>query len=135
MSKHESTGEHDDTIHRVNEKADDISSKFVKQKALRSLMDQGFVMIDFVRDYASGRYREIPYWAVSAAALSLLYVFSPIDLVPDFIIGAGFLDDAAVVAFALRLIEKELGRYQEWKSQQVAQPGPAPAGKGKVVDV
>ena len=133
MSKPEATGHHDDTIHRVNDKADDIGSKFTKQRALRSLMDQGLVMIDFVRDYASGRYREIPYWAVSAAALALLYVLSPIDLVPDFIIGAGFLDDAAVVAFSLRLIEKELERYKEWKAKQEAKP--QPAGQGKVVDV
>jgi uncharacterized membrane protein YkvA (DUF1232 family) len=136
MSKTQSPGNHDESINRVNANAGDISSKFVKQKALRSLMDNGLLMIDFVRDYSSGRYREIPYWAVSAAALSLIYVLSPVDLVPDFIVGAGFLDDAAVVAFSLRLIEAELAKYKEWKDRQIANVQTVkPALTSKVVDV
>lgn len=136
MSKTQTPGNHDESINRVNANAGDISSKFVKQKALRSLLDNGLLMIDFVRDYSSGRYREIPYWAVSAAALALIYVLSPVDLVPDFIVGAGFLDDAAVVAFSLRLIEAELAKYKEWKDLQAASKQLAPSSQpSKVVDV
>lgn len=123
---------YDDTIHEVNEKADEIGSKFHKQKALKSLLAQGMVMIDLVKDYATGRYREVPYWAMGATALALFYVLSPIDVIPDVIIGAGFLDDAVVVSFALKLIEKELARYKEWKERQ---QGKSPPVSGKVVDV
>ncbi len=123
---------YDDTIHEVNEKADQIGSKFHKQKALKSLLAQGMVMIDLVKDYATGRYREVPYWAMGATALALFYVLSPIDVIPDVIVGAGFLDDAVVVSFALKLIEKELTRYKEWKDRQQGKPA---AATGKVVDV
>ncbi len=123
---------YDDTIHEVNEKADEIGSKFHKQKALKSLLAQGMVMIDLVKDYATGRYREVPYWAMGATALALFYVLSPIDVIPDVIVGAGFLDDAVVVSFALKLIEKELARYKEWKDRQQGKSTPV---SGKVVDV
>ncbi|MBL9146021.1 MAG: DUF1232 domain-containing protein [Verrucomicrobiaceae bacterium] len=123
---------YDDTIHEVNEKADEIGSKFHKQKALKSLLAQGMVMIDLVKDYATGRYREVPYWAMGATALALFYVLSPIDVIPDVIVGAGFLDDAVVVSFALKLIEKELTRYKEWKDRQQGKAAPV---TGKVVDV
>lgn len=123
---------YDDTIHEVNEKADEIGSKFHKQKALKSLLAQGMVMIDLVKDYATGRYREVPYWAMGATALALFYVLSPIDVIPDVIVGAGFLDDAVVVSFALKLIEKELTRYKEWKDRQQGKSAPV---TGKVVDV
>jgi uncharacterized membrane protein YkvA (DUF1232 family) len=123
---------YDDTIHEVNEKADEIGSKFHKQKALKSLLAQGMVMIELVKDYATGRYREVPYWAMGATALALFYVLSPIDVIPDVIVGAGFLDDAVVVSFALKLIEKELTRYKEWKDRQNGKPA---AASGKVVDV
>jgi len=59
-------------------------------------------------------------------------VLSPIDVIPDVIVGAGFLDDAVVVSFALKLIEKELTRYKEWKDRQQGKPA---AATGKVVDV
>lgn len=124
--------QHDDTIHRVNEKADEIGAKFHKQKALKSLMEQGMIMIELVRDYVTGRYREIPYWAMGATALALFYVLSPVDVIPDVFIGLGYLDDAVVVSFALKLIDKELTRYKEWKARQKGQPV---SPTGKVVDI
>jgi uncharacterized membrane protein YkvA (DUF1232 family) len=124
--------EYDDTMHRVNDNAAEIGAKFHKQKALKSLLAQGMVMIDLVRDYVTGRYREVPYWAMGATALALFYVLSPIDVIPDVLVGVGYLDDAVVVSFALRLIEKELNRYKEWKARQQGQPAQA---TGKVVDV
>ncbi len=130
-----STNDHrfDDTINDVNKNADEIGSKFHKQKALKSLLDQGMVMIELVRDYVTGRYREIPYWAIGATALALFYVLSPIDVIPDVVVGLGYLDDALVVSFALKLIEKELDRYKQWKSKQ---PGSVPpSATGKVLDV
>ena len=125
--------QYDETIHRVNAKADEIGSKFHKQKALKSLLEQGMTMIDLVRDYVAGRYREVPYWAMGATALALFYVLSPVDVIPDFVLGLGYLDDAVVVSFALRLIEKELDRYKQWKARQ--QSGGAGKASGKVVDV
>ena len=124
--------QYDDTIHRVNEKADEIGSKFQKNKALKSLLSQGMVMIELVRDYATGRYREVPYWAMGATALALFYVLSPVDVIPDFVVGLGYLDDAVVVSFALRLIEKELDRYKQWKTRLQGTPVNT---KVKVIDV
>lgn len=52
-------------------------------------------------------------WAVRApAVLALAYVVSPIDLIPDFLPGLGWLDDvlalALAVAITLRLVPKKL---------------------------
>lgn len=33
---------------------------------------------------------------------TILYCISPIDIIPDFILGLGFLDDVAVVSWALK---------------------------------
>jgi uncharacterized membrane protein YkvA (DUF1232 family) len=124
---------HDETIRQVNEKAEDIEKKFAKGKALRSLFEQGQTMLMMVKDYVTREYREVPYWAISAVALSLLYVLNPVDVIPDVILGVGYLDDATVVAFALRLIEKELERYKAWREAKTKGPGVKPTGK--VVDV
>ena len=62
----------------------------------------------------------MPYWAISAGALALLYVLNPADVIPDLLLGVGYLDDATVVAFCLKLIERELQRYQDWRAAQQA---------------
>ncbi|MHB1078369.1 MAG: YkvA family protein [Prosthecobacter sp.] len=42
----------------------------------------------------------------------------------DVIVGVGYLDDATVIAFCLKLVQRELERCQEWQAAQ-AKPGKA----------
>lgn len=122
----------DNDINRAASNADEIRSKFARQKALRSVMENGMLMVGLVKDYVTGAYREVPYWVMGVTAMALIYVLSPVDVIPDVIFGIGYLDDAAVVAFALKLIDRELMRYKEWKGLQTDTEKPP---TGKVVDV
>jgi uncharacterized membrane protein YkvA (DUF1232 family) len=49
---------------------------------------------------------------------TLLYVLSPIDLVPDFLFLIGVLDDFAVISFAMKQIEKDINQYKGWFQSQ-----------------
>ncbi len=106
-------------IRRVQERADDIEDKLPK---LRQWMEHGRLMLAMVKDYATGRYREVPYWAISATTLALLYVLNPVDVIPDILPGIGYLDDATVVAFCLKLMERELDKYKQWRERQTSEP-------------
>ncbi|HYF37904.1 MAG TPA: YkvA family protein [Prosthecobacter sp.] len=119
----------DKEIARVTQRAQDIENKLPK---LKKWMRQGKVILAMVKDYWSGRYREVPYWAISAGALTLLYVLNPLDVIPDVVPGFGYLDDATLVAFCLKLIERELEKYQAWVAAQ--HPSKAKT-EGKVIDV
>jgi uncharacterized membrane protein YkvA (DUF1232 family) len=119
-------GEHDLTIERVTQRAHDIEGKLPK---LKTLFEQAKVMLAMVKDYWSGSYREVPYWAISAVALAFLYVLNPVDVIPDVLLGVGYLDDATVVAFCLKLVQREIKRYQEWRTLVTK------GGAGKVVNV
>jgi uncharacterized membrane protein YkvA (DUF1232 family) len=117
-------GDHDLDIAKVTQRAQDIENKLPK---LTQVFEQAKIMLSMVKDYWTGAYREIPYWAISAVSLALLYVLNPADVIPDVIIGVGYLDDATVVAFCLKLVQRELERYEEWQAAQT---------KGdKVIDV
>jgi uncharacterized membrane protein YkvA (DUF1232 family) len=127
MKKPAPDTQHDDDIRKVTERADDIAGKFDKSKSLAAFLESGKLILSLVGDYFRGRYREIPYWAISAGALALLYVLNPLDVIPDLIPGFGYLDDATIVAFCLKLINTELEKYKAWKTKDDAQ--------GKVIDV
>lgn len=115
---------HDVSIEKVNLRAKDIEGKLPK---LKQFFEQAKLMLSLVKDYAAGRYRDTPYWAIAAVALALLYVLNPADLFPDFIIGVGYLDDAAVIAFCLKLVEQDLEKYKQWLASK--------SGGGPVIDV
>ena len=129
MEKDNLKGPNDPDLRRVAENVDAIEDKLPK---LKRAFDQAKVMLAMVKDYLAGHYREVPYWAISAAAIALLYVLNPVDVIPDIIPGFGYLDDAAVVAFCLRLMEREIEKYQEWKSQKKPRPT---NDDGPVIDV
>ena len=49
--------------------------------------------------------RRVPFYAKLAFALPLVYLISPIDIVPDFLIGLGQLDDVALVVAGMKMLE------------------------------
>ena len=72
---------------------------------------------DIMRDPA------VPRRAKIAPALVLVYLAMPIDLIPDFIPGLGHLDDALIVAWAIRHLVAAAGRERvaaHWKGGPAA---------------
>lgn len=82
------------------------------------IVDDISTMIDISLDYVSGRYREIPAKSMISIVAALLYAVSPIDLIPDFIPFAGYIDDVAVITLVLSLgIGADLKKYRAWKQK------------------
>lgn len=107
----------EEDVKKVLDRADDIRRKFESSGPLRRFLEDFKLLLSIVSDYWHGRYRQIPWWAISAIAFALLYVLSPIDLIPDPIPVIGLIDDALIVSLTLALIEQELHKYKEWKLQ------------------
>jgi len=91
--------------------------------------DAGLV-IRMLEDVARRRYRRLPVRTLIAAAAGLVYFVNPLDLIPDLLPGLGLLDDAAVLAWIVSLIRKDLDAYRSW----AAEWGNAIDVEGYVVD-
>ena len=75
-------------------------------------------MVSLVDSYVRREYRNIPTAAILSIAAALVYLLSPIDLIPDAIPVIGYLDDASVVLLLLGFgIDQELDKYREWQEQ------------------
>jgi uncharacterized membrane protein YkvA (DUF1232 family) len=104
----------EEDFQKVVENVEEIEAKF-GLGPLKRFYDDFLLLIALVKDYWSGNYREIPYASIAAVVFTLIYVLSPIDLIPDFIPVIGLMDDAAVVALCLKMIEGDLKTYEAWK--------------------
>ena len=43
---------------------------------------------------------------------------NPLDVVPDVVPFFGFIDDAAVIAFVIRMLMGDLQRFRRWEAEQ-----------------
>lgn len=66
--------------------------------------------------------KSTPWYAKFIIVISLLYLVSPIDIIPDFIPVAGYLDDIVVVpllfTFAARLVPRNIMRSSHLKAEE-----------------
>ncbi len=75
------------------------------------------LVIRMLEDVARRRYRRLPVRTLIAAAAALVYFLNPLDLIPDVLPGLGLIDDAAVLAWIVGLIRKDLNAYRAWASE------------------
>lgn len=68
---------------------------------------------------------KIPFWAKAAIpAVAAAYVISPVDLIPDFLLGAGQIDDIGVILLAATA---SVAFLQKFFAAQDPEPEPARA--------
>ena len=75
------------------------------------------LLIPLIRDYWKGTYRDISVKSIVIFVVALVYIISPIDLIPDYIIGLGQIDDAVILGLSLYFLEKDLMKYKQWKDR------------------
>jgi uncharacterized membrane protein YkvA (DUF1232 family) len=119
--------------------ADSFAGKAVAlmQKRPKALAFVGFVVARFsevgaqqglksfqaiVRMLASslrGTYPNLP-WRMAVGLLGgLLYLATPIDIIPDFIPVLGFMDDAFLLGKIFQLAEQDLQAFLAWERGQI----------------
>ena len=108
----------DRDIQKVMDRASDITQKVVNSTSLKRFINDVGLLISMIKDFLSGTYRKMPFWVIGSVVFALLYVLSPIDLIPDFIPVIGLVDDAAVLGLCLTLVEKDIQTYQNWKESK-----------------
>lgn len=84
-------------------------------RALAPLREDLPALLRLARSWARREYTAIPWRAVVGILAGLLYFVSPLDAVPDFLPFLGFIDDAAVLGFILRSMEKDVRAFREWE--------------------
>lgn len=105
-----------DAVERL---ANEAEAKAAKKKAgkLSAVLDDVRALIRLVRAYARGDYRAIAWESMVLVVAALVYLVSPIDVIPDFLPG-GLADDAVIVAFVVGMVRDEIDDFRNWETQQ-----------------
>ena len=84
---------------------------------LAKFLDDVVMYFQMLGDFFNGTYKDIPIGTIAAIIGTLLYVLSPIDLIPDFLPVVGYLDDAAMLALCLNFTKIDVDRYRAFKER------------------
>ncbi|WP_029035501.1 YkvA family protein [Salinimicrobium terrae] len=92
--------------------------KKMNSSGMKKYAELGKLMFGMLKDYKKGNYTHAPWFTIAAIGLTLIYVFNPLDMVPDFLPGVGYVDDFALFTIAVRFIESDLHAYLDWKIEE-----------------
>ena len=73
-------------------------------------------MLRLIRAYYRNDYRAVPETSLVVIIAAIIYVISPLDVIPDAIPAIGFLDDATVLALALQRTRQDLDDFMIWET-------------------
>src|SRR5438874_5913176 len=79
-------------------------------------------MLRLIRAYYRREYRNVPLQNLVMIVGAIIYILNPFDLIPDWIAGLGFADDAVVLAFAVRQTRQALDDFMMWETTSRDRP-------------
>lgn len=72
-------------------------------------------MVSLVKSYIKKEYTDIPIGTIISIVSTLIYIVSPIDLIPDPIPGVGYIDDIMLFGWVLKSIRSDVEEYKKWR--------------------
>ena len=90
----------------------------MKDTSLLEFIKPAKAFFRMLKAYFTGRYKEVPVATIGSIIMTLLYVFSPVDLIPDFLPVIGLLDDAAVMGACVASFGSAIKQFEEWENTQ-----------------
>jgi len=118
--KTEVTNIDDNDVSIAMDSQDKVDDKINNSGLLQKYSELAKLMYGMLKDYRKGVYSKVPWFTIATIAFSFLYILNPLDIIPDFIPGLGYIDDMAIFTFGLRFIESDLHNYLDWKIEKEA---------------
>ncbi len=100
----------------VAQSKDETMKKVANTSVLAGLLENIRMSYDMVSDSVTGKYKGVSKGTLALLAGGLSYLALPLDLVPDFIPVAGWMDDAALLGWIFARCADEFKKYKDSKN-------------------
>lgn len=85
---------------------------YLTKNGLSSAKETLILIRDYLHDVSTGKYKDYELKKLTIIVGAIIYVVTPVDLLPDFI-PAGFVDDLSILGWAASQAAAELKKYKE----------------------
>ncbi|MBT8319349.1 MAG: DUF1232 domain-containing protein, partial [Gramella sp.] len=83
----------DDDVTIAMDSREEVDDKINNSGLLKKYSELAKVMYGMLKDYRKGVYTKVPWFTIATIAFAFLYILNPLDIIPDFIPGLGYIDD------------------------------------------
>ena len=91
---------------------DKLSSVGRSGAAIQRVRGDLMTLVALLKAYATGEYRDVSKRSLLLVAAGILYFVTPIDVIPDFFLGIGYLDDLTVLTYVIGVVRDEIERFR-----------------------
>lgn len=102
-------------------KLESAAEKISKKNVIDSFgvhVDDLKSLIRMSKMWVTKKYTGVSQQAILYTVVAVVYFVTPTDFVPDFLLGLGFVDDIAVLSWALSKIQGDLKDFKKWEEDK-----------------
>ena len=88
--------------------------KELHKKGLKNVQEQLQFMYKYILDVYNGNYTNYNLTSLIIAIAAIIYVVTPIDILPDVLPIIGWTDDVTVILYVFDIINAELEQYKQF---------------------
>ena len=92
-----------------------VLTKYMRKGGLKKIRENLRLLYDYISEVVHGKYKDYSAASLSLALAAIIYVISPLDIMPDILPFTGYIDDIAIVTWAMTKMNKELEKYKKSK--------------------
>src|SRR5690606_19738636 len=90
-------------------------------RSMLAVLSKAHVIFPMLKDFFTGKY-SMPLGRFLMFLFVLVYLIFPVDIIPDFIIGLGWLDDLLLFGYASKFMDEELRKYKHFRDFKDGKP-------------
>lgn len=102
---------------KLGELINEFKEKIKDSKVFDTIGEDLKLTLDMLTDWMNGDYKDISKDSVTIIVIGLLYILSPMSIIPK-IIPIKYLDDIFVLMYVIKRIKDELETYKEWREEK-----------------
>ena len=116
ISKAEKVVQEEGRVYELIRKASEKIEK-LGRKTFGDTWDEMLLVVEMIKRWSQGDYQDISKKSVIMVVAAIIYFVAPLDAVPDFLFGWGYLDDLAVLRLVFNQLKVEIEKFKQWKQQ------------------
>ncbi|RYE00025.1 MAG: DUF1232 domain-containing protein [Sphingobacteriales bacterium] len=106
-----------------------VFTPFKRLRNIFNVLTKAPIILPMFKDVFTGKYK-MPVGRLFLFIIALAYMIWPIDLIPDFILVLGWIDDLIIFGYVAKFLDEELRKYKDTKHLLTGKPVVLP-GKWK----
>jgi uncharacterized membrane protein YkvA (DUF1232 family) len=103
----------------LNKAYNHFSNKENDRPISQEVKEKFKTLLRLIRALYKKEYKDFPWGSLVKATATIIYLVSPLDLIPDFIPFVGMMDDFALISWTIGSLSDDIKDFENWEEAQL----------------